>query len=277
MLFFDPRLSGAQNMSCSSCHNPSFGWETPVSLAIGALNAPLKRHAPTVENLAEADSFFWDGRAESLEVQAVGPITHPKEMNADLDEVINRLSAIEEYRRYFRIAYPSEGLTVDTMLRSIATYERTLRSGWSRFDDWVSGDEDAISAPAKRGFEVFIGPARCASCHSGWSFTDHAYHAIGVASGDVGRGGFDPSAPYQFKTPGLRNIALRAPFMHNGSVASLRQVVEHYRVGGAENYRHIADIEPLDLSQQQVEDLITFLHTLTALDPHVSAPALPAE
>ncbi len=277
MLFFDPRLSGAQNMSCATCHNPSFGWETPVARAIGALNQPLDRHAPTVENLAEASMLFWDGRAATLEEQAIGPITHPKEMNATLEGVVERLGGIATYRRLFGVAFPGEGLNRDTVLRAIATYQRTLRSGWSSFDDWVQGDETAISEAAKRGFDLFVGEAHCVACHSGWAFTDHSFHAIGIASGDPGRGAIDPQDEGMFKTPGLRNVALRAPYMHDGSVATLRGVLHHYQRGGDEMARRDVSIVPLDLSQDDIQDLLSFLNSLTAHDPHVRAPALPAE
>lgn len=277
MLFFDPRLSGAQNMSCATCHNPSFGWETPVARAIGALNQPLDRHAPTVENLAEASALFWDGRAPTLEEQAVGPITHPMEMNATMEEVVARLGRISTYRDLFDVAFPAEGLTEDTILRAIATYQRTLRSGWSPFDDWVNGDESAISEAAKRGFDLFVGEAHCNVCHTGWAMTDHGFHAVGIPSGDPGRGALDDDAEGMFKTPGLRNISLRAPYMHDGSIATLREVVDHYRTGGVAGARRDTSIVPLDISASDVEDLVLFLNTLTAYDPHVRAPALPAE
>lgn len=275
MLFFDPRLSGAQNMSCATCHNPSFGWETPKARAIGALNAPLDRHAPTVENLAEAPHLFWDGRADSLEEQARGPITHPKEMGATLEEVVERLSAIQGYRRGFDIAFPDEGLTEASILRAIATYERTLRSGWAPFDAWVEGDAEAISHSAKRGFELFIGRADCGRCHSGWAFTDHKFHDIGLATSDLGRSAVDSDLEgvRAFKTPGLRNIALRAPYMHDGGLGSLRAVLEHYSRGGETP----SSIAPLALSVTETADLLAFLETLTADNPHVTAPALPAE
>ena len=280
MLFFDPRISGAQNMSCATCHNPSFGWETPVPRAIGALNIPLSRHAPTVENLAESNHLFWDGRARTLEEQAIGPITNPKEMNAQLTDVVSRLSAIADYRKFFDIAFPREGLSPETVLRAIATYERTLRSGWAPFDDWVAGDETAISESAKRGFEIFAGKGQCASCHSGWAFTDHAFHDVGLRTTDLGRGSIDtgdPDARYTFRTPGLRNIALRAPYMHHGGLSSLQAVIEHYNSGGEKRPTRDGRIEAIDLSPTEIEDLIAFLQTLTARNPHVSAPALPVQ
>lgn len=277
MLFFDPRLSDDQRMSCATCHNPSFGWETPAPTAIGSRNRPLARHAPSVENLGEATALFWDGRAATLEEQALQPITNPLEMNADLDEVVARLSAIEGYRDGFRVAFPDQGLTPETIARAIGAYQRTLRSGMAPFDAWVEGDESAISDAAKRGFDLFVGKANCSSCHRGWAFTDRDYHDVGVAGEDIGRGALDPSTAYRFKTPGLRNIALRAPYMHNGSLASLREVLAHYNAGGSGMRADSVAIAPLDLSEPEVADLLAFLQTLTAKNPHVSAPALPAE
>lgn len=280
MLFFDPRLSGAQNMSCATCHNPSFGWEAPAPLAIGALNAPLRRHAPTIENLAEATHLFWDGRASSLEEQAVGPITHPQEMAAELDEVIERLSAIGGYRDWFEIVFPNQGLTETTLLRALATYERTLRSGWSPFDDWVAGGEAAISEAAKRGYGLFVDKAACAECHRGWSFTDHDFHDVGLTTDDVGRAeadGYEPDSFYKFKTPGLRNIALRAPYTHNGGIATLADVIDHYADAEVENALRITDLPEIELSRAERDDLLAFLATLTAHDADVATPVLPAE
>ena len=159
MLFFDQRLSKAQNMSCASCHNPSFGWEVPFPKSIGAQNVILPRHANTVLNLAWGRTFFWDGRANSLEEQAKGPIENPLEMNNTMEMVVERLKKIEGYRHWFSKAFPEEGITEKTTLKAIATYERTLVSGEAPFDKWVSGDESSISDEAKSGFKIFIGKA----------------------------------------------------------------------------------------------------------------------
>ncbi|KUP91452.1 cytochrome c551 peroxidase precursor [Tritonibacter horizontis] len=278
MLFFDARLSGTQNFSCATCHNPSFGWETPAERAIGAQGHELDRHTPTIENLAESEHFFWDGRVATLEQQALGPITHPQEMNSSMKQVLGRLNALSGYRRYFEIAFPQEGLTGDNVLAALATYQRTLRSGWSPFDDWIEGDEDAISPSAKRGFAIFTGVAQCSSCHMGWAFTDHEFHRVGILNGDIGRGFLDADMEYRFKTPGLRNIALRPPYMHDGSLTSLRNVVDHYRRGGSSSQSAPSDLHALEtLTDGDAYDLVEFLETLTAYEPHVSAPALPVD
>lgn len=277
-LFFDPRLSGAENMTCASCHNPSFGWEIPVKTAVGALNVRLSRQAPSVENMAWVPHYFWDGRAPTLEAQARGPIEAQEEMNLPLDEAVARLNEVSGYRKWFRKVFSNEGVTGEGILKALATYQRTIMSGTAPFDEWVEGREDAISESAKRGFQIFNGKARCADCHSGWRFTDDLFHDIGVATDDVGRGAIDPgdtSAKFAFKTPGLRDISLRAPYMHNGEVETLEDVIIHYIGGGIERPSRSPLLGAIDLEQSEVDDLVAFLESLTASQAAVELPILP--
>ncbi len=278
-LYFDPRLSGHQNMNCASCHNPSFGWEVPLKGAIGAQNTMLGRNAPTVLNLAWGkDHYFWDGRAKTLEEQALGPIQADVEMNMNLKDLVARLQGIPEYKKWFEIAFPKEGLTADNIAKSIATYERTVVSGYAPFDAWVEGDEKAISDSAKRGFVLFTGKAKCADCHTGWNFTDNKFHDVGVATKDLGRGKLvpdDPKAKHAFKTPGLRDITQRAPFMHDGSVPDLEAVMVHYVAGGVDRPSRSHLMRPVELSAQEVTDVVEFLKTLTGTKQVVSLPVLP--
>ena len=279
MIFFDPRISGSQNMSCASCHNPSFGWEVPVDGAVGAMNTQLERHAPTVLNQAWVYPYFWDGRAETLQEQAAGPITAKVEMNSTFEEVIARLDQVEEYRSWFARLFPDEGITQNTITLSIATYERTVVSGWSPFDRWIEGDNTAISESAQRGFELFVGDAQCAACHTGWNFTDNQFHDIGLPTNDIGRARFAPSdvaARHAFKTPGLRNISLRAPFMHNGSVATTADVIAHYSTGGIQRPSLSPLMVDFELAEQDIKDLVAFLDTLTEEITAVPTPVLPA-
>ncbi|MFB2603772.1 cytochrome-c peroxidase, partial [Rhizobium phaseoli] len=231
MLFFDPRLSGNKNMTCASCHNPSFGFETPVKTPIGAANTALARQAPTVLNVAWVSPFFWDGRAQNLEEQAAGPITAAAEMNGKLETAVAEMQNIPDYKAWFGEVFPDKGITRETILTAIATYELTVVSNWSPFDRWVDGDENAVSDSAKRGFEVFTGSAGCSACHSGWNFTDNKFHDIGLPDEDMGRFKIDPSSPHNqhaFKTPGLRNTLYRGPYMHDGSLKSMDEVIAHY-------------------------------------------------
>tara|TARA_R110002110_G_scaffold260260_1_gene475928 strand:+ start:114661 stop:115710 length:1050 start_codon:yes stop_codon:yes gene_type:complete len=279
MLYFDPRVSAGQNMTCASCHNPSFGWEAPLARAIGSQNTPLGRHAPTVLNMAFAtDVYFWDGRADTLEEQAKGPIQADVEMNMPLDQLVTRLSGVEGYQSWFARVFPDEGITEDTIVAAIATYERTVVSSYAPFDAWVDGDEKAISDSAKRGFKLFTGKAECSACHTGWNFTDNQFHDIGLPSEDIGRANVDPSSIknwHAFKTPGLRDTTQRLPFMHNGSVPDLEAVILHYASGGIQRPSLSEKMKPLDLSDQDVEDLIAFVESLTGEATVVALPRLP--
>jgi len=278
MLFFDPRLSGAQNLSCASCHNPSFGYEVPVPGAIGAANTPLPRKAPTILNAAFTPLFFWDGRAKSLEDQAQGPLSATAEMNGKFEDILKRVHAIPEYDAWFKRLFPGQGASKDNLLRSIATYERTVVTGWAPFDRWVDGDESAISASAKRGFALFNGKAGCSNCHSGWNFTDNKFHNIGIGDKDIGRGKYEPNnimAQGAFKTPGLRNLIYRAPFGHAGQFADLRAIIAFYESGGADSPSKSPLIKPFALSDGQTDDLLAFLKSLTADKVETPLPNLP--
>ncbi|MGV8949876.1 MAG: cytochrome-c peroxidase [Cypionkella sp.] len=279
MLFFDPRLSGAQNMSCATCHNPSFGWETPVAHAIGAASLPLPRSAPTTLDLAwNGPLLFWDGRAHSLEEQSGGPITAAKEMNSSFPQVIARLSKIAEYKHWFDTLFPGEGMTEATIKRSIATYERTIVAGWAPFDRWIEGNASAISPAAQRGFELFSGQAGCSACHTGWNFSSSEFDDIGLPGDDIGRAGItnDLNDAHKFKSPGLRNIALRAPYMHDGSLPTLEAVVHHYMSGGAMRPTQAPEIQPFSLTDEQVGDIVAFLNSLTEEETVIFTPILPA-
>lgn len=279
MLFFDPRLSGADNMNCATCHNPSFGWEAPVPLAIGAMNKPLGRHAPTVLNQAwSKDHFFWDGRASTLEEQAKGPIEADVEMNMPLPHLARKLEGVPDYVRLFDKVFPGEGIKPDTITRALATYERTIVSSHAPFDAWIEGDEQAISDAAKRGFVLFNGKAICADCHTGWNFTDHKFHDIGLVTNDIGRAQLEPGnvkMRHAFKTPTLRDTAQRPPFMHNGSMADLNAVLVHYVSGIVQRPSLSEKIRPVPLSPGELADLKAFLLTLTGAKSQVALPILP--
>lgn len=279
MLYFDPRVSGGQNISCASCHNPSFGWEAPAARALGSANTPLGRHTPTIVNAAWVSPLFWDGRAATLEDQAKGPITNPTEMNATMDQVIRRLSDVPQYADAFQKLFPKEGMTETTILRAIATFERTVVAGWSPFDRYIDGNANAISAEAKKGFELFTGRAGCSNCHEGWNFTDNQFHDIGLPGDDPGRLKIDPSSPlnaHAFKTPGLRNIALRAPYMHDGALHDLTSVLTHYASGIQHRPSLSSELAAITLDEADKKAIIAFLETLTEESSNISAPKLPA-
>jgi cytochrome c peroxidase len=278
-LFFDPRLSASEWISCATCHNPALSWGDGLPRSIGHGMKTLGRRTPTILNLAWAESFFWDGRADSLEQQALGPIEAAGEMNLPLDQLVGKLREIAGYRTMFEKAYSGEGITRDTIAKAIANFERTAVSGIAPFDRWAAGDESALSEQAKRGFVVFNEQGRCATCHQGWRFTDDSFHDIGVETDDVGRGKLLADIPPMqsaFKTPTLRNADHRGPYMHNGSVATLAAVVDLYDRGGLARRPSLSpEIKPLGLSDRQKQDLVAFLHTLTSEDRPMIVPMLP--
>jgi len=278
MLFFDPRLSGARNLSCASCHNPSFGYEVPIPGAIGAANTPQNRKAPTILNAAFTPVFFWDGRAKSLEDQAQGPLTNPIEMNGKFPEIVGRLKDVPEYRDWFAALFPNSGVTKENLLRAIATYERTIVTSAAPFDRWVEGDENALSASAKRGFALFTGKAGCSGCHFGWNFTDNQFHDIGFPDEDIGRGALEPKNPlaqHAFKTPGLRNLIYRAPFGHAGQEPDLESIIAFYESGGVDRPSRSPLIKPFSLDDKEMGDLLSFLRSLTADKTETALPNLP--
>jgi cytochrome c peroxidase len=278
-LFFDPRLSGSNAISCASCHNPGFSWGDGLPRGVGHGSKQLSRRTPTILNTAYAELLFWDGRASSLEEQALGPIAAPGEMNLSHEDLIAKLQGITGYKPMFDAAYPGEGITLQTVAKAIAAFERTVISGTAPFDKWISGDENAISDSAKRGFDLFNTKAACVKCHSGWNFTDHGFHDIGIRGEDLGRGAHLPdieAVQYAFKTPTLRNVAHRAPYMHDGSEKTLRDVVEFYARGGDVRRPSLSnEIKPLNLTPEEVEDICNFMLSLTSQDAAVEIPILP--
>ncbi len=278
-LFFDPRLSGNNYISCGTCHNPSFAWGDGLPKGIGNAMTVLGRRTPTILNLAWAESLMWDGRFDTLEEQVLGPMSAAVEMNQNLDGIVAELQEVPEYRALFNISFPGSGITVQNIAKAIATFERTVVSGVAPFDRWVAGDQGAISTAAKRGFDLFNGKANCVACHSGWNFTDGSFHDIGLPDEDLGRGKQLPNVKvmqHAFKTPTLRNSVERAPYMHDGSLRNLYSVVRHYNEAGVKRASRSKDIYPLRLTDAEIDDLVAFMKTLSSDDPQVALPRLPA-
>ena len=268
-LFFDKRLSGDNSRSCASCHDPAKGFSDGRVKALGRNGQPLQRNTMSLWNLAWAEQFYWDGRRPSLEEQARVPIEHPNEMGGSLQDIAASLQRDAEYQRLFWQAFPPSGeITAQNILRALGSFERSLVSPRTRFDQWIEGDRSAITIDAYRGFQLFVGKAGCLACHGGWRFTDDRFHDIGLKTSDLGRGALanpdGPRAP-RFKTPGLRELAHSQPYMHNGSVASLEQVIDHYN-GGFEPRTSLAAnvVRDLKLSRQERNELVAFLRTLSS-------------
>lgn len=229
-LFSDTRLSGDGRRSCASCHQADKGFGDGLIRSPARDGTPLPRHTPALLNVAHASSLFWDGRAATLEQQAWGPITNPAEMGGDKAVVAQRIAHDPQYRARFAAAFAGRVPDTDTIAAALAAYQRTLLSGRSPFDRWAEGKPDAIAPAAARGFALFVGKARCATCHTGSQLSDGRFHDIGLESADQGRGAITGKRRDRqaFRTPGLRDIARTAPYMHDGALASLEAVVGHY-------------------------------------------------
>jgi cytochrome c peroxidase len=277
-LYFDTRISVTSAQSCASCHSPGFGWGDGLAVGVGHGMNQLGRHSPTIVNAAWGAIFMWDGRLATLEEQALGPIQAAGEMNMPIDKLMERLASIAEYKPLFEASFPSVGLKPETLAQAIATYERTVVSELAPFDHWIEGNEKAISEEAKRGFVLFNTKAQCSACHEGWNFTNDGFQDIGLTSKDVGRGEFMPGVikmQHAFKTPGLREIARRGPYMHDGSIATLEKVVEHYEQGGVNRPSRSDLMKALDLTAQEKSELVAFMKTLTSNLEPTTVPVLP--
>jgi cytochrome c peroxidase len=288
MLFFDPRLSGDGTVSCASCHNPKLGWSNGLSFAFGIRGQTGRRSAPTVLNAAYSDTLFWDGRAPSLEEQAKGPIANPIEMGATYKQVTDALKAVPAYVARFEAAFGTPEVTIDRVVRAIAAFERTLVSGNSPFDRYkYGGDSAALTAAQVRGMALFkdkAGP-NCAKCHRfddfAADFTDFRFHNVGIGTDhpdpDPGREAVTGRAEDRgrFRTPTLRNVALTAPYMHDGRFATLEQVVDYYANGAQPNPNLDPEIHRFTLTERDKADLLAFLEALTGDPKAESPPELP--
>jgi cytochrome c peroxidase len=284
-LFYDPRVSASGTTSCASCHDPHLAWATAEAKSRNDSGKLTSRRSQTLIAIGHAmGPIGWDGRSAALEAQAKSSIATGSMSMSQTDtpvkvEVIEeRIRAVPGYMAKFNAALPDAAIDLGAIATAIAAYERTIEPGIAPFDRWIEGDESAISEPAKRGFVLFNGKAECALCHSGWRFTNDTFHDIGVSTKDPGRGREvkdEPLMQYAFKTPTLRSVAVRAPYMHNGSAADLYQVVKHYEKGGIDRPSRSPLIKPLALTDQERSDLVAFMETLTGEGEAVPAPKLP--
>lgn len=278
-LFFDARLSRDGKMSCATCHAPDKRWSDGRFRPLGSEHVPNARRTPTVLNSAWLTALMWDGRAGSLEAQAVLPITTPHEMNFDIPALISRLQDIEGYRPLFTQAFGDATINQKRVTQALASFQRTLVSQTAPFDRWVSGDENAISESAKRGFALFNGKAQCASCHSSWRFTDDSFHDIGLRTEDIGRGAKVPPEvtlmQYAFKTPSLRDLPINGPYMHDGSMLSLEEVIKHYEKGGIARKSRSLEMKTFELTDEERQTLVEFVKTLDGGHLKVDYPRMP--
>jgi cytochrome c peroxidase len=270
--FWDPRWSVNRTVACVSCHQPDSGWTDARRFSITALGQPTPRRAPPIINRVFGERHLWTGLRASLEDQALNDANHDRRVAEE------RLGAIPEYQAAFRAVFGTD-LTADGVAKAIAAYVRTIVSGNAPYDRFVAGDTRAMSEGAQRGMGLFFGKARCATCHAGFNFTDEAYRNTGVgmdrASPDLGRYLVTQEDPDRgaFKTPTLRDVARRGPYMHDGSLSSLRDVVAFYVRGGGRNPWLSPEIRPVALAEHERDDLVAFLQALTGeIAADVSVP-----
>ena len=276
-LFFDKNLSKDRTISCGTCHDPAKGFSNGEAFAKGVSGRFSQRNVPSIVNSLFRQAQFWDGRAETLESQAQGPLFNPDEMAMDENLLVERLQADTIYSQRFQDVFATEP-TLEGVLNAIAAYERTILSAATAFDryEW-NGEKTALSESAVRGIALFRGKARCSTCHIGTNFTDDKFHNIGAGIGagqnDPGRAAITKKSEDlgRFKTPTLRNITLTAPYMHDGSLATLEEVITFYDQGGRPNPNLDEEIKPLQLTAAEKSDLLEFLKSLTG--PIVSVRA----
>ena len=287
LLFWDPRASASGKTACVSCHLPHLGWAVTDARSRNNSGKFTSRKSPTLIGIGHLPAGVpngWDGRNATLEAQAKSSIATGSMSMRETDapvkvEVIEeRIRSIRDYVDRFKAALPNTPINIDSIALAIAAYERTFEPGPAPFDRWVEGDEAAISNSAKRGFVLYNNKALCFACHGGWRFTDDKFHDIGTSTSDLGRGReikTDPQMQYAFKTPTLRSVALRPPYMQNASSVNLNEVMRHYEKGGLDRPSRSPLMMPVQLSEQERRDLVAFMETLTGAPEGDTAPKLP--
>jgi cytochrome c peroxidase len=280
LLFFDKRLSVDGTVSCASCHQPERAFTDGQAVSIGLRGQRGARSAPTLVNCAWNADLFWDGRSKSLEEQLIEPLTNPVEMGNSEQSLLKTLAGIPGYRARFKKVFGEDRITLDRVAKAMATFERTLLSGNSPYDRFKAGDRKALTELQQEGMEIFFSNrARCDSCHEGLNFTNGKFANIGISMDrpkpDLGQYNITGQEADKgaFKTPTLREIAQTGPYMHDGSLATLEEVVEHYDKGGIKNPWLHQDIKPLHLTPRQKKALVAFLKALSGEGWRIKAPA----
>ncbi|WP_212003888.1 cytochrome-c peroxidase [Chitinophaga sp. HK235] len=295
MLFFDPRLSGSNQISCSSCHDPDMAWTDGRTVSLGHDHLQGTRNTPSLLNIGVAHKeFFWDGRSASLEDQAINPIATHHEMNMEPPLLAEKLGKIAGYGKLFKLAYGTENITMDHIVQALAAFEATIKSRTSRFDQFVMGNHKRLTDEEIQGLHLFRTKARCMNCHNGQYFTDDQYHNIGLTYykrkyEDLGRYNVtkDPADVGRFRTPSLRDVMLTRPWMHNGLFDNIEGVINIYNSGmqmlkprpGQENDSLFPRTDPLmkelKLTPAEKKALVAFLNAITGVPYKMRRPELP--
>lgn len=273
-LYFDPRLSGNNKQSCASCHSPGAGYgdNLPKFIGFEGFNGP--RNSPTIINAGYYSANFWDGRAANLEEQALGPIQAEGEMNSKLDQLVEELKQVPGYVEDFQKVFGEE-ITDKNIAKAIAAFERTITVTDTKFDRFLAGETDAMNEQEIAGAELFVGKASCISCHAGPTLSDQNYHNLGM-EGDEGRFAVtnQEDDKGKFRTSALRGIAHTAPYMHDGSLATLKDVVDYYNTGGSAHPNKDPLMKPLNLTAEEVDALVAFMEAMSGENPKVDTPEL---
>lgn len=294
-LFFDPKLSQSNQVSCSSCHDPELGWTDHRAVSLGNDHLLGTRNTPSLYNIAERTSFFWDGRAKRLEEQVQGPLIAHHEMNMDIKALPAKIQQIKAYKPLFKNAFGDKKVTYDRIVGAIATFQRTIKSQPSRFDRFLKGEYEYMTDQEIYGMHLFRTKARCINCHNGKYFTDESFHNIGLTYykreyEDLGRylHTKDPKDVGKFKTSSLRDLLATKPWMHNGLMDDLEGIVNLYNSG-----MHMIDptpeekakdplfpvtdplMQPLQLNEKEIKALVAFLESLSGSYYKMERPELP--
>lgn len=297
MLFFDPKLSQSNQISCSTCHDPEMGWTDRRKVALGHDHLEGMRNTPSLYNIGNRKAFFWDGRATSLEEQAEGPLSAHNEMAMDVHLLPKKIHKIKAYKPLFKAAYGDERVTYERIVSALATFQRTIKSQPSRVDQFVDGKYNAMTDQEIYGMHLFRTKGRCMNCHHGPDLTDDKFHNIGLTYynrkfQDLGRYEItkDPEHVGQFKTPSLRDLLLTRPWMHNGFFDNLEGIVNIYNSG-----MHMIDptpekkeadplypftdplMQPLKLDREEVKAIVAFLESLSGSRYKMKRPDFPRE
>lgn len=278
-LFFDPRLSGNNEVSCQTCHDPEKGYgdgRPTLQKLDGSAGA---RNSPTIINSGYYSTYFWDGRASSLEEQALGPIQNPNEMNQTLPELVTELKGVAGYNDLFSAAF-DDGITEENIAKALAAFQRLVVVKDTAYDQFLKGDTEALSPQEIRGLDLFVGKGFCATCHNGQNLSDNKFYNIGLETEDEGRFAVtgDPGDLGRIRTPSLYGITHTAPYMHDGSAATLEEVVDYYNRGGDDHVNKsffMKQFMPLGLTNEEKADLVAFLKTLGGEPVIFTKPALP--
>ncbi len=282
ILFFDTRLSSSNKISCASCHLPEKHWADARVKSIGHNDLENKRNSPSILNVWFYNKLFWDGRSHSLADQAFSPINSESEMASEMPDLMRKLRRIKAYTPLFETAFKGEGINPETVTMALEVFQKTIVSNKAAFDYFLAGDKNALSDAALRGLHIYRTKANCMNCHNGNLFSDNKFHNNGASflienQKDEGSYEFtkEEEDRYKFKTPILRDVVFTAPYFHNGSVASLDTLLQHYNLGMPQAIAKERAIKPLHLSTAEIKDLISFMQSIAATTDSFSIPAMP--